>query len=133
MRRILPWLLIAASVSAAAAETEPISIGTARGVRGQAVRGSLKVAEAADGSPVALPIAIVTGAKPGPVVWVQAAAHGDEYGGPRALQDGVKGLDPSQMSGTLVAVMVTNVPALQGLQRVNPNLDDLADFGSVFP
>jgi predicted deacylase len=76
---------------------------------------------------------VVTGAKPGPVVWVQAAAHGDEYGGPRALQDVVKSLDPSQMSGTLVAVMVTNVPALQGLQRVNPNLDDLADFGSVFP
>ena len=100
MRRILPWLLIAASASAAAAETEPISIGTARGVRGQTVRGSLKVAEAADGSPVALPIAIVTGAKPGPVVWVQAAAHGDEYGGPRALQEVVKGLDPQAMSGT---------------------------------
>ena len=111
----------------------PIAIGTAQGARGQTVRGSLKVAEAADGSPVSLPIAIVTGAKPGPVVWVQAAAHGDEYGGPRALQDVVKSLDPSQMSGTLVAVMVTNVPALQGLQRVNPNLDDLADFGSVFP
>ena len=29
MRRILPWLLIAASASAAAAETEPVSIGTA--------------------------------------------------------------------------------------------------------
>ena len=133
MRRILPWLLIAASASAAAAETEPISIGTARGVRGQTVRGSLKVAEAADGSPVAMPIAIVTGAKPGPVVWVQAAAHGDEYGGPRALQDVVKGLDPQAMSGSVVAVLVANVPALQGLQRVNPNLDDLADFGSVFP
>jgi len=133
MRRILPWLLIAASASASAAETEPISIGTAKGVRGQTVRGSLKVAEAADGSPVALPIAIVTGAKPGPVVWVQAAAHGDEYGGPRALQEVVKGLDPQGMSGTVVAVLVANVPALQGLQRVNPNLDDLADFGSVFP
>ncbi|MET0618736.1 MAG: succinylglutamate desuccinylase/aspartoacylase family protein [Thermoanaerobaculia bacterium] len=133
MRRILPWLLIAASASAAAAETEPISIGTARGVRGQTVRGSLKVAEAADGSPVAMPIAIVTGAKPGPVVWVQAAAHGDEYGGPRALQDVVKGLDPQSMSGSVVAVLIANVPALQGLQRVNPNLDDLADFGSVFP
>ena len=111
----------------------PVAIGTAQGVRGQTVRGSLKVAETVDGSPVAVPIAIVSGAKPGPVVWVQAAAHGDEYGGPRALQDVVKNLDPSQMTGTLVAVMVTNVPALRGLQRVNPNLDDLADFGSVFP
>jgi predicted deacylase len=132
--RLIIALLLAGSLALAQpAGDSPVSIGTAQGVPGRTVRGSLKVAEAADGSPVALPIAIVTGAKPGPVVWVQAAAHGDEYGGPRALQDVVKSLDPSQMSGTLVAVMVTNVPALQGLQRVNPNLDDLADFGSVFP
>jgi predicted deacylase len=29
--------------------------------------------------------------------------------------------------------MITNVPAMRGLQRVNPNLDDLSDFGDVFP
>jgi predicted deacylase len=126
-------LILGALLALSPAADEPVAIGTANGVRGQTVRGTLKVAEAADGSSVSLPIAIVTEARPGPVVWVQAAAHGDEYGGPRALQDFVKSLDPSQMSGTLVAVMVTNVPALQGLQRVNPNLDDLADFGSVFP
>jgi uncharacterized protein len=126
-------LLLTGSLAFAQPQDRFPSIGSARGVQGQTVRGSLKVAEASDGSPVSLPIVIVSGAKPGPVVWVQAAAHGDEYGGPRALQDVVKSLDPSQMSGTLVAVMVTNVPALRGLQRVNPNLDDLADFGSVFP
>jgi predicted deacylase len=60
-------------------------------------------------------------------------AHGDEYGGPRALQNVVQSLDPSRMSGSVVAVMITNVPALRALQRVNPNLDDLSDFGSVFP
>ena len=114
-------------------EDQPLTVGTAAGVRGQAVRGALKVAEAADGSPVNLPVAVVTGAKPGPVVWVEAAAHGDEYGGPRALQDVLKTLDPGQMSGSVVAVMITNVPAMRGLQRVNPNLDDLSDFGSVFP
>jgi hypothetical protein len=112
---------------------QPLTVGTAQGVRGQTVRGMLRVAEAADGSPVNLPVAVVTGARPGPVVWVEAAAHGDEYGGPRALQDVLKSLDPAQMSGSVVAVMITNVPALRGLQRVNPNLDDLSDFGSVFP
>src|SRR5262245_5344817 len=129
MRRLGSALLLLACPLAAPA----IDVGTAKGVTGETVRGTLTVAQAADGSPVSLPIAIVTGARPGPVVWVQAAAHGDEYGGPRALQDVVKNLDPKTMSGTVVAVMVTNVPALRGLQRVNPNLDDLADFGSVFP
>src|SRR6187200_2596755 len=76
---------------------QPVTVGTAAGVRGQTVRGMLRVAESADGSPVALPVAVATGAKPGPVVWIEAAAHGDEYGGPRALQNVVQSLDPSRM------------------------------------
>jgi uncharacterized protein len=127
------WLLPSSAVSDAA-ESPPIQVGTAKGVPGQAVRGSLVVAEAADGSPVALPVAIVTGRDAArPVVWVQAASHGDEYGGPRALQELLRGLDPASMKGTVVAVMVTNVPAFRGLQRVNPNLDDLEDIGDAFP
>jgi uncharacterized protein len=134
MRRLVAAVCLSlASPRLASAADQPPTIGTAAGVRGQAVRGVLKVAEAADGSPVSLPVAVVTGAKPGPVVWVEAAAHGDEYGGPRALQDVLKSLDPAQMSGSVVAVMITNVPAMRGLQRVNPNLDDLSDFGDVFP
>ena len=37
------------------------------------------------------------------------------------------------MSGAVVAVMITNVSAFRGLQRVNPSLDDLEDFGDAFP
>ncbi len=129
-------LLIAVSLAAAGAspsDRKPVEIGTAKGVAGQTVRGSLVVAEAADGSPVALPIAIVTGRQLGPVVWVEASAHGDEYGGPRALQEVVRSLDPQAMAGTVVAVIITNPLAFRALQRVNPNLDDLADFGDAFP
>jgi uncharacterized protein len=124
--------MVAGRAAAAPAPT-PLQIGTAHGVPGQTVRGSLVVAEAADGSPVSLPLAIVTGRLPGPVVWVEAGAHGDEYGGPRALQDVLRGLDPAVMSGTVVAVMITNPLAFRALQRVNPNLDDLEDIGGAFP
>src|SRR5215471_2247143 len=124
---------VAGSLEVSAAGRELVEIGTARGVVGQAVRGSLKVAESADGSAVMLPVVVVTGRKPGPVVWVEASAHGDEYGGPRALQEVVRGLDPETLSGTVVAVMITNPLAFRALQRVNPNLDDLSDFGDAFP
>ena len=67
------------------------------------------------------------------MVWVQALSHGDEYGGALALQNLVAGLDPEALRGTVVAVMVANPAAFQGLQRVNPNLDDLQDLGSAFP
>ena len=137
MRRFLLASTLALSIVAAAgaspADRKPVEVGTARGVPGQIVRGSLAVAEAADGSPIALPIAIATGRRLGPVVWVEASAHGDEYGGPRALQDVLRGLDLAAMTGTVVAVMITNPPAFRGLQRVNPNLDDLEDIGDAFP
>ena len=111
----------------------PIVVGTARSVAGQKVRGALRVLEAADGSPVDLPVAIVAGRRPGPVVWVDAAVHGDEYGGPRALQAVVNGLDPEEMAGTVVAVFVANPPAFRALQRANPSLDDQMDMGDAFP
>jgi uncharacterized protein len=135
MRRLLSVLALLSAAHLFAADKWPVEVGTAKGVAGQAVRGTLTVAESADGSPVALPIVVITGktAGPHPVVWVEASAHGDEYGGPRALQDVVKSLDPATMKGTVVAVMITNVPAFRGLQRVNPTLDDLEDFGDAFP
>ncbi len=123
----------AAAAAAGPAAKGPVEVGTARGVAGQKVRGALKVAEDADGTPIVLPLTVATGRKPGPVVWVQAATHGDEYGGPRALQDVVRGLDPATMTGTVIAVMISNPSAFQGLQRVNPNLDDLMDSGDAFP
>ena len=126
-------LLLTAALAATPADPAPIEIGTTRGVPGQAVRGWLKVAEAADGTPVSLPLVIVTGMRPGPVVWLEAGAHGDEYGGPRAMQELVRSLDPQAMSGTVVAVMIANPFAFRALQRVNPNLDDLMDFGDAFP
>jgi hypothetical protein len=111
----------------------PLVVGTARGVAGQKVRGGLKVLEEADGSAVEIPLAIVTGRRPGPVVWASACMHGDEYGGPRALQAVVRDLDPEEMSGTLVAAFITNPPAFRGLRRTNPNWDDQIDMGNVFP
>ncbi len=111
----------------------PPEIGGTRAVPGRKVRGSLRVGEDADGTALAIPFVIVTGRRPGPVVWVNATSHGDEYGGPRALQEVVRRLDPAAMSGTVIAVMIANPPAFQGLFRVNPNWDDLTDIGGAYP
>src|SRR6058998_128621 len=131
---LVPLLLLTGPVCltriAGAAEAKPLlMVGSARAVAGQSVSGALKVAETVDG----MPIILAAGTKPGPVAWVQAATHGDEYGGARALQDVVRSLDPRTMSGTLIAVMIANPPAFRGLSRVNPNWDDLMDSGDAFP
>jgi predicted deacylase len=110
-----------------------VTAGTATGEPGAKVRGAIAAVEHVDGSPRSLPVVVITGRRAGPVVWLQCLSHGDEYGGALALQRVVAGLDPEQLRGTVVAVMAANPAAFQGLQRVNPNLDDLADLGDVFP
>ena len=120
-------------VSPPDSSNDAIEIGGVRGVAGRKVRGLLKVGEDSDGADLALPLVIAAGSRPGPVVWVNASSHGDEYGGPRALQDVVRRIDPKEMAGTLVAVLIANPPAFQGLFRVNPNWDDLTDSGGSYP
>jgi predicted deacylase len=110
-----------------------VRVGDASASAGGKVRGGLRVGDAADGTPIILPVTIVAGTRPGPVVWVQAGTHGDEYGGIRALQEVVRDLDPATMAGTVVALMAANLPAFQGLGRVNPNPDDQADLSNLFP
>ena len=130
---LLTGMICLARTAGAVDAKPPVEVGSARAVAGQKVRGVLRVSEAADGTPIVLPLTIAAGRRPGPVAWVQAATHGDEYGGARALQEVVRGLDPGTMSGTLIAVMIANPPAFQGLSRVNPNWDDLMDSGDAFP
>src|SRR5262252_5384904 len=70
MRLALSLLAAIGLAAAPGVARPPVEIGTARAVAGQRVKGQLKVAEAADGTPIVLPLEIVTGTKPGPVAWV---------------------------------------------------------------
>ena len=126
--------LLAARPNEADGQTPRIvNLGTAHGVPGEKIRGTMAPIEEADGTAVPLPLVVITGTGPGPVVWVQALTHGDEYGGARALQQVVASLDPTEMRGTVVAVMTANTAAFRALRRVNPNLDDGDDLGRIFP
>ena len=116
-----------------AGEAGALSVGTASAEPGRKTRGVLQVGDDVEGTPVGLPVSIVAGRAAGPVVWIQAGTHGDEFGGIRALQELIRDLRPEEMSGTVVAVMAANLPAFRGLQRVNPNLDDLTDLSNTFP
>ncbi len=80
---------------------------------------------------VALPLLVVRGERDGPVLAVSAGVHGDEYEGVRAIFEAFELLDPSQMSGTLLAVPVVNYAAHRACSRTNP-ADDL-NLARVFP
>ena len=59
----------------------------------------------------ALPVLVAQGAQPGPTLLVSAGIHGNEYDGMVALRRVWEELDPSELSGTFVAIMCCNVDA----------------------
>ncbi|MBT4059359.1 MAG: succinylglutamate desuccinylase/aspartoacylase family protein [Euryarchaeota archaeon] len=79
------------------------------------------------------PITVIHGARPGPVVTVTGAIHGDELVGPLACsmlcQESMTGsgraLDPNAMAGTVRIVPILNPPGYRGHSRYFPDGRDL--------
>src|SRR5947208_9965793 len=70
------------------------SVGTATATRGKTARGVLKVPAGADpGYDIA--VAVVHGAKPGPVLAILSGAHGTEYASIVAVSRLVDAVDPA--------------------------------------
>ncbi len=101
---------------------------------GEAVRTRVTVGELADGSPVAIPVALFRGARPGPTLYLQAGLHGDELTGIEICRRVVAELDPRRLAGTLVAVPLANVPAHLGRTRGFLHEERwLIDMNRIFP
>jgi uncharacterized protein len=79
--------------------------------RGEIVRERVKVAEFADNSPVTIPVVTIGGAQDGPTLYLQAGIHGDELTGIEVCRRAIAEIDPTRLSGTVVAVPVANVPS----------------------
>ncbi|HXV37726.1 MAG TPA: succinylglutamate desuccinylase/aspartoacylase family protein [Myxococcota bacterium] len=137
MQAFVRWraaaLMLVTSIPTASAAVWPDRVGTAAVRAGEVTRGRLPLLELADGSPVEAPVIVAAGRERGPIAWLLACGHGDEFGGALALQRVARELDPKRMKGLVVLIPVANPPAFQAMRRVNPSLDDLIDFGDAFP
>jgi uncharacterized protein len=74
------------------------------------------------------PVITVSGAKSGPVLFVNAGVHGAEYAAIEAVIRLGKTLDPQAISGTVILMPVLNLPAFRSrtpfvcpIDNVNPN------------
>jgi predicted deacylase len=74
---------------------------------------------------VAMPVHVVNGRQPGPIMFVSAAIHGDEINGIEIIRRLLKFKALSRLSGTLVAVPVVNVYGFVSQQRYLPDRRDL--------
>jgi predicted deacylase len=97
-----------------------IEIGTAVSSAPGLAKGFLKTGELPDGRPVQTPVMIMRGAQTGPVLWLHACVHGNEYCGTFTLHELVHGLRPETLKGTVIALPALNVTAFEKNQRMSP-------------
>ena len=112
-------MLFLTSLSAAQ-DRNTFRVGTASASRGQKVTGTIEVPPGTD-SALSIPVAVIHGAKPGPVLALVAGAHGTEYASIIALEKLIALLNPADISGTVIVVPLINIPSFeQKVPHLNP-------------
>ena len=97
---------------------------------GQKKNISIPLPSLYDCSPVSMPVHVIRGKKPGPVICVTAAIHGDEINGVEIVRRLLAKKVLSGLRGTLIAVPVVNV---YGFLLRDRYLPDRRDLNRCFP
>lgn len=79
---------------------------------------------------VQVPLAVIKNGS-GPTVLIEAGNHGDEYEGQIALGELLREIDPTDVSGRVIAIPAINVRAVEAGTRTSP-VDGL-NFNRCFP
>ncbi|MBI2299208.1 MAG: succinylglutamate desuccinylase/aspartoacylase family protein [Armatimonadetes bacterium] len=87
---------------------------------GSRVQGWLPVGEDWARRPLSLPVALLCGAGPGPIVYLQAVSDGNELNGLAVCRRLLALLDPAELRGALVIVPVANPGAFRAGQMADP-------------
>jgi predicted deacylase len=77
------------------------------------------------GTQLAVPIEVLHGVRPGPVIWLSGAIHGDEIVGVEVIRQVLAGVDERSLAGTVVAAPVVNVFGFVAESRYLPDRRDL--------
>jgi uncharacterized protein len=113
------FMVCIAAAASAQAPRPTFSVGSATAQRGQKAYGVLKVPAGVDAG-YDIPVAVIHGARPGPVLAVVAGSHGSEYTSIVAVQQLISGTNPAEMAGTLILVPIVNVPSFE---QITPHLN----------
>jgi len=89
-------------------------VGGVTAAKGTRTSGYIHVAAGPDdgaAGPVKIPVTVIHGARPGPVLGLVAGTHGYEYSPVVAMQIFPRKVEPRELSGTIIIVHVANVPS----------------------
>jgi len=101
-----------------------MKVGTAAADPGERATGRLTVTDLPVGGAERLPVSVLNGVDPGPVVWVTGAMHGDEPTGTAATHDLAERVDVADLAGGVVCVPVMNPAGVRTNARTSYYHDD---------
>jgi predicted deacylase len=111
---------------------ETLMVGDLRVGPGEMQSGFLKVPAGADAPEIQLPVTVINGIRPGPVLALTAGIHGYEYPPIIALQRLRGQIEPKRLSGGIILVHIVNLPSF--LKRtIYYNPYDWKNMNRVFP
>ncbi len=108
------------------------TLGDLKASPGESVSGYLKVPAGNNSSGIEIPVSILNGTKPGPVLAITAGVHGYEYPPILALQRILKDIDLKKLSGTVVLVHIMNIQSFQK-RTIYYNPEDGKNLNREFP
>ena len=97
---------------------------------GEKIFGWLKVAEMQDSRSAELPVVLINGENEGPKLYIQAAVDGNELSSIAMLREAIKQVAPENLSGKIIAVVLTNFFGFHANEVWNPldkNIDITLD------
>jgi predicted deacylase len=115
MKETLAVLVLGSSalLAAGAAPAASLRVGAVEAAPGEKASGFLEVPDGSDAG-TRVPVSVVHGAQPGPVLALIAGTHGYEYTSIVALPRVLARLDPARMKGSVILVHMANPPAFYG-------------------
>ena len=107
------------------AKNSPITIGATTVAAGERASVSLPIADLYTGTSISMPVEVINGKRPGPVLFVCGAIHGDELNGVEIIRRLLRRKSLGSIRGTLLAVPVVNVHGFLDQSRYLPDRRDL--------
>ena len=109
----------------APAKRAPFELGSTKTAAGERQSVDLPVSILSNHIPVSLPVQVIHGRKPGPVMFVSAVIHGDEVLGVEIIRRVLKHKALRSLAGTLLAVPIVNAYGFINHSRYLPDRRDL--------
>lgn len=129
--RKLAGIMATAFLPAAFASAQAsLTVGGVTAKPGEAASGYIDVKDGVDAG-TRIPVSVVNGSRPGPVLALVAGTHGYEYTSIVALPRVLARLDPARMAGAVILVHMANPPAFFE-RRIYYNADG-KNLNRVYP